>query len=121
MCEGRGVVRIAEEATPSRPAWISCPECSPDPVDPDAERMVDDGDDWPVNAVVGLNPDHEARLTMADLIALEVDRYRSWRTRLGDLLAAKVAELLAEVERAGARDVSELIDRRCRSKRPQAG
>jgi hypothetical protein len=112
--QGQGVVRGAEEAGPYTPAWISCPECSPEPDGPDwpdDEGEAGDGDDWPEDAVVGLAPDHEVRLTLSDVIALEVDRSRSWGNALGDLLAAHGGGLLAEVERTGARDGAALLDR----------
>jgi hypothetical protein len=112
MCKGRGVARVAEEAGPFTPAWISCPECSPEPDGPDwPDDEGETGEDWPEEAVVGLAPDHEARLTLADVIALEVDRSRSWSNALGDLLAAHVGGLLAEVERTGAGDAAALLDR----------
>jgi hypothetical protein len=122
MCNGRGVVRIAEEAGSFTPAWISCPECSSEPDGPDlSDGEGETGDDWPEEAVVGLAPDHVARLTMSDVIALEVDRYRSWGNALGDLLAAHVGGLLAEVERTGVRAAASLLDRRAdRSVNPVA-
>lgn len=52
------------------------------------------------------------RLTLAEIIDREINRYRSWSSEVGDLLAGELQTVRREVELTHAETVAQLEDRR---------
>jgi hypothetical protein len=97
----------AREAAP-------CVACAPTPAASVPTLEGQDGAPEARDDAPGIDPAEAAadRLTLAQLIAAEIARLRSWGSDAGDLLTDHLGVLLAEVETPRADTVAVLRDRR---------
>lgn len=102
---------MSDEVTLVKPAWLAElePGCYPDEGPPGGPTVEDEADfgEWAAAVDAREHLDRSDRLTMAGVIDLQVDFYRSWENDVGDLIADTLAELASRIEATGAETPAE--------------